>query len=117
MGYWQYMHVTYVRKYIEEGAGIRAYSLVQKVHDNHQWYAKVSFHKDEGTQLLQRYPFVTNYNTWVLAKASKPQNDFIKDCADCQYYLETTGHGIYGYTLYCLSGNKQQLELYEQFGD
>lgn len=115
--YWQYQHVTYVDRYIAQHLGIQNYTLLQKVHDNHQWYAKVALGPGEGPRLLHRYPFAKGYDPGVLVSAVKPANEFIKPCLECRYYLDVTKQGVYGYVLYRLNENQQQLELYNQFGD
>lgn len=117
MTYWQYRHVTSVDRYLTHQLEIRNYTLLQKVQDNHQWYAKVALGPGEGARLLHRYPFAKGYDPRALVRAAKPANDFINACAECQFYLDVTDQGVYGYVLYRLNDNQQQLELYKQFGD
>ena len=116
LAYGYYLHVTHVRTYLEKRLGLRDFAITEKVYNSHQWYAKVALSKDEATKLRQRFPFAANYTSEVLDKARKPQNEFIKDCTECQYYLETRGTGVYGYVLQCLHAD-QQLEIFSEFGD
>jgi hypothetical protein len=115
-GYLYYRHATHVSNYLKECLGLRDFAITQKEYNQHQWYANVALNKDEAVRLLQRHPFAANYNRKVLDKARKPQNEFIKDCAECQYYLETRDCGVYGYVLHCLHPD-QQLEILSEFGD
>ena len=117
MAYWQYRYVTSVDHYLTQHLGIRNYTLLQKVQDNHQWYAKVALGPGEGARLLHRYPFAKGYDPGAPVRAVKPANDFINACAECRSYLNVTDQGVYGYVLYRLNENQQQLELYNQFGD
>ena len=66
LAYLQYEHVIYVRTYLEERVGLRDFSLRQKVHNHHQWYAKMDLGKGEATKLLTRFPFAPNYNQAIL---------------------------------------------------
>ena len=116
LSYGYYRHVTHLRTYLEERLGLRDFTIEEKVYNSHQWYAKVSLSKDEATKLRRRFPFAANYNSGVLDRARKPQNEFIKDCTECQYYLETHGTGVYGYVMQCLHAN-QQLEIFSEFGE
>ncbi|HEY8783998.1 MAG TPA: hypothetical protein VIM16_20380 [Mucilaginibacter sp.] len=115
IGYLEYLNVTYVDRTIKTYTQINKYTVIQKVHDNHQWYSKIIISKGDGEKLLKLYHFKYGYNVKVIA--GKSQNDYVNDCADCWYYLDDKGHGVYGYVLYCLSEDKKQLEIYEEFGD
>ena len=115
IGYLEYLYETYVDRTIKAYTQINNYTVVQKVHDDHQWYSKIIISKEDGEKLLNLYHFKYDYN--VQAIRGNFPNDYINDCADCWYYLDDKGHGVYGYVLYCLSENKKQLEIYEQFGD
>lgn len=116
LAYPYYRHITHVRRYLEDRLGLHDFAITQKVYTSHQWYAKVALSKEEAMKLRQRYPFAANYNSGVLDKARRPHNAFIKDCTECQYYLETRGTGVYGYVLHCLHVD-QQLEIFSEFGD
>jgi len=109
------LHETYIDRAIRSYARIYRYKIIQKVHDDYQWYCKVSIDETDGQRLLGLYPFKHGYNTKVLG--SKMDNNYVKDCSDCWYYLDDKRHGVYGYVLYSLKGNKKQLEIYEEFGD
>lgn len=115
IGYIEFLNFTYVDRTIKKNTQIKSYVFIQKVHDNHQWYAKITISKDDGENLFKLYHFSYGYNTKVIA--GKSQNDYIKDCPNCWYYLDDKGHGVYGYVLYCLSEDKKQLEVYQEFGD
>ncbi|WP_179416109.1 hypothetical protein HDF19_08505 [Mucilaginibacter sp. E4BP6] len=115
LGYLEFLNITYVNRTIKAYTLINDYALTQKAHDSHQWYAQMSISESDGERLLHLHHFKQGYNTKVIA--GKSQNDYIKDCPNCWYYLDDKGHGIYGYVLYCLSENKKQLEIYEEFGD
>ena len=107
--------ITYVDRTIKSNTHINNYSIIEKVHNNNEWYAKINISPNDGEALLNRYPFKYGYTAKVIA--GKVQQDYIKDCSGCSYYVNDKGVGLYGYVLYCLSGNKKQLEIYQAFGD
>jgi hypothetical protein len=115
IGYLAILNITYVNRTIKKYTLINEYTLIEKVHDNHQWYAKLSISRVDGERLSKLHNFKYGYTAKVIA--GKSQNDYIKDCANCWYYLDDKNHGVYGYVLYCLSEDKKQLEIYEEFGD
>lgn len=115
IAYLKFLNVTYVDRTVRKYTRIKDYSIEEKLHDDHQWYAKMLVNVKDGESLFRLYPFKYGYNTKVIA--GKSQNNYIKDCTDCWYYLDDKKQGVYGYTLYCLSGDKKQLEIYQEFGD
>lgn len=115
IGYVEFLTLTYVDRTIKNYTQIRSYTILQKVHDNHQWYAKITISEEAGESLFRLHHFSYSYNAKVIA--GKPQNDYIKDCSNCWYYFDDKGHGVYGYVLYCLSEDKKQLQVYEEFGN
>jgi len=110
-----HMFETFVDRTFKSYTHIAHYKIIQKVHDDHQWYCKASIDATDANRLSQLYPFKRGYNSTVLG--GKHENDFIKCCPDCWYYFEAEGHGEYGYVLYSLNRNKTRLEVYEFFGD
>jgi hypothetical protein len=104
-----------VDRTIKSRTYISNYSIIEKVHDNEECYAKISISQKDGEALFKRSPFKKGYTNKVIA--GKAQQAYIKDCPDCWYYIIDGESGIYSYTLYCLSADKKQLEIYECFGD
>jgi hypothetical protein len=107
--------ITYVDRTIKSYTYINNYTIIQKVHNNHEWYAKISISQSDGEKLYNRYPFKYGYSTKAIA--GKLQQDYIKECGNCWYYINSKGIGYYGYVLYCLSSDKKQLEIYEPFDE
>ena len=115
IAYFKFLNVTYIDRTIKSYTNVNDYSIKEKIHNNHEWYAKISISKTDGDSLLKRYPFKQSYT--IKAIAGKVQQDYIKECPDCWYYIEDKEAGLYGYILYCLSSDKMQLEIYQAFGD
>jgi hypothetical protein len=113
--YLQWAHSTFVDRSIRAYTGIGAYTVLEKGHSDYDWYASLRISENDGAKLLNKYPFRQGFSKAVLVR--KLANPHVSDCPSCWYYLDDKGHGPYDYRLFLLSGDKEQLTVYELFGN
>ncbi|WP_263357977.1 hypothetical protein [Acidicapsa ligni] len=113
--YLQWAHATFVDRSIRAYTGIDTYTISGKEHSAYDWYASLRISENDGTKLLQKYPFRQGFSKAVLVR--KLANPYVNDCPSCWYYLDDKGRGPYDYRLFILSGDKERLTVYELFGN
>ena len=113
--YLQWAHATFVDRSIKAYTGIDRYTILRKEHSDYDWYASLRISENDGAKLLHKYTFNQGFSKDVLVR--KLANPYVNDCPQCWYYLDDKGHGQYDYRLFLLSGDKEQLTVYELFGN
>jgi len=113
--YFQYLRYTFVDRMIKLHTHIDNYRIIQKAHDDQQWYAKALISNSDGEKLSHLYPFKYGFNP--IYSTGKYRNDYIKNDDNYWYYFDGKGQGPYGYILYRLDKTKTKLEIYDLFAN
>ena len=113
--YYEYLYVTYVDREVSNRLKTENYKIVLQKHTNHDWYAKVIINQKEGKRFFNLYKFRLGYKSIDLR--NKPNPDAISEDNSSWYYMDPEGVGVYGYTLYHLNHDTNQLEIYQVFGN
>lgn len=115
-GYFIWDDHTFVRRAITHYTHIQDIRLIYKEQNNHEWYGKVQIDPKDSGRLLALYPWKIGFDKQAVL-AGKLDPPYLHNCLNCRYYVDDTGRGLFGYVVFVMGPDAQQLEVYEQFGD
>jgi hypothetical protein len=117
--YWGWLFKMYPEHAIARDTGIDHFVVVNKVHNDYEWYATVRVQTDDANKLVRRYPFKQGFNAAMLNGKifELPKTE----CPSCLYFVQQSEHDRlnhpYDYVLYLLNADRTQLTVYEVFGN
>ena len=113
--YWMYVYALYPEHVVTKFVNSTDHQTVAKRHSSHDWYIRAAIRPDDGEAAMRRYAFREGYSPEMLD--GKIDESHIVACQVCWSYVESKGHGPYGYRLVVIGAEKKDLQMYELFGD
>ena len=114
--YWTWARSTFVKRAIRSYTQISDPVVLHKMQNDHEWYGDVEISETAGRAFFGRHQWRQGFQASNALSGRYYSPAALNDCSACWFYIDDQHRGPYGYVVYVLSTNLQNLQVYEVFG-